>query len=324
MTGHQDERVAAALAGLDVRRAHNRDYQSGLASSLKTGVRAVSADAAGRAGLARRHARRHRRRSRPADRRLCEIRWHGDRARHAWRQARQSGDPAARAVSRSGQARRRHRRAAYRRSPRAIRSSTSRSARVRPSTSTRPRRCCLPAACCRIETSCCSPQDSDLSLGSQFDQDPRPTLPPSVLPDISPSRGEIGCHNCLRQSSASQNGAQTSKQPISPLEGEMSGRTEGGDVERKASRNRARNVRRCYGPWRCLVVPLTVVAVPPASNHSRTTSSPIPRCCRPMMAAPMPSSTTARRATSTSATRYRSGASSAPMSRSACEARSRT
>ena len=30
VTGHQDERVAAALAGLDVRRAHNRDYQSGL------------------------------------------------------------------------------------------------------------------------------------------------------------------------------------------------------------------------------------------------------------------------------------------------------
>ena len=27
VTGHQDERVAAALAGLDVRRAHNRDYQ---------------------------------------------------------------------------------------------------------------------------------------------------------------------------------------------------------------------------------------------------------------------------------------------------------
>ena len=47
VTGHQDERVAAALTGLDVRLAHNRDYQSGLASSLKTGVRAVSADAAG-------------------------------------------------------------------------------------------------------------------------------------------------------------------------------------------------------------------------------------------------------------------------------------
>jgi molybdenum cofactor cytidylyltransferase len=47
VTGHQDERVATALAGLDVRRAHNADYQSGLASSLKTGVRAISPDAAG-------------------------------------------------------------------------------------------------------------------------------------------------------------------------------------------------------------------------------------------------------------------------------------
>ena len=48
VTGHQDERVAAALAGLDVRLAHNRDYQSGLASSLKTGVRAISPDAPAR------------------------------------------------------------------------------------------------------------------------------------------------------------------------------------------------------------------------------------------------------------------------------------
>ena len=43
--------------------------------------------------------------------------------------------------------------------------------------------------------------------------------PPSVLPDISPSRGEIGRPQGFRQSS---------KLPISPLEGEMSGRTEGG------------------------------------------------------------------------------------------------
>ena len=47
ITGHQDERVAAALAGLDVRLAHNSDYQSGLASSLKTGMRAISPDATG-------------------------------------------------------------------------------------------------------------------------------------------------------------------------------------------------------------------------------------------------------------------------------------
>ena len=47
--------------------------------------------------------------------------------------------------------------------------------------------------------------------------------PPSVLPDISPARGEI-----------SQ--SQRSTRVISPLAGEMSGRTEGGNVERLATR----------------------------------------------------------------------------------------
>ena len=60
-----------------------------------------------------------------------------------------------------------------------------------------------------------------------------PFVPPSVLPDISPSRGEIGSgtarHYC---------GIVAEIEParavgvISPLEGEMSGRTEGGSVGR--------------------------------------------------------------------------------------------
>ncbi|TIQ33584.1 MAG: propionyl-coenzyme A carboxylase alpha polypeptide [Mesorhizobium sp.] len=54
-------------------------------------------------------------------------------------------------------------------------------------------------------------------------------MPPSVLPDISPPRGEIGCHPSFRQSPTLQNG-EAAKLPISPLEGEMSGRTEGGAV----------------------------------------------------------------------------------------------
>ncbi|MGI6850773.1 precorrin-3B synthase [Mesorhizobium sp. 1B3] len=58
----------------------------------------------------------------------------------------------------------------------------------------------------------------------------RSTLPPSVLPDISPSRGEIGRPLGFRQSSIVRN-APASKLPISPLVGEMSGRTEGGNVE---------------------------------------------------------------------------------------------
>jgi precorrin-3B synthase len=49
----------------------------------------------------------------------------------------------------------------------------------------------------------------------------RSFAPPSVLPDISPAWGEI-----------SQ--SRTPKLQISPLAGEMSGRTERGDVERYA------------------------------------------------------------------------------------------
>ena len=81
------------------------------------------------------------------------------------------------------------------------------------------------------------------------------SLPPSALPGISPSRGEIGCGGLAPFSFFSTSGndvyrgnpasmlsaslpsdwqgyhtwiAQNAAQPISPLEGEMSGRTEGG------------------------------------------------------------------------------------------------
>src|SRR5215207_10026828 len=45
------------------------------------------------------------------------------------------------------------------------------------------------------------------------------TLPPSVLPDISPSRGEIGFHFGLRQSPTLRCESRQSGRPISPLEG---------------------------------------------------------------------------------------------------------
>jgi molybdenum cofactor cytidylyltransferase len=47
VTGHQRERVAAALSGLDVALVHNPDYASGLSTSLKAGIAAVPADADG-------------------------------------------------------------------------------------------------------------------------------------------------------------------------------------------------------------------------------------------------------------------------------------
>ncbi len=47
VTGHQPAAVAAALAGLDLRLAHNPGYRSGIGGSLATGVAAVPACAAG-------------------------------------------------------------------------------------------------------------------------------------------------------------------------------------------------------------------------------------------------------------------------------------
>jgi molybdenum cofactor cytidylyltransferase len=47
VTGHQHERVAQALAGLNVRLVHNPGYAEGLATSLKAGIAAVPADADG-------------------------------------------------------------------------------------------------------------------------------------------------------------------------------------------------------------------------------------------------------------------------------------
>jgi glycine oxidase len=57
-------------------------------------------------------------------------------------------------------------------------------------------------------------------------------LPPSALPGISPSRGEIDSWQPLAQSSMFRSGQGERPQPISPLEGEMSGRTEGGAAPR--------------------------------------------------------------------------------------------
>ncbi len=52
-------------------------------------------------------------------------------------------------------------------------------------------------------------------------------LPPFALPGISPSRGEID----KRLTPCPWNGR--ARHLISPLEGEMSGRTEGGNPERQ-------------------------------------------------------------------------------------------
>jgi hypothetical protein len=55
--------------------------------------------------------------------------------------------------------------------------------------------------------------------------------PPSVLPDISPARGEIRCSAVRTPSAALGIGEIIAAGAISPLAGEMSGRTEGGAKE---------------------------------------------------------------------------------------------
>ncbi|MES0030481.1 precorrin-3B synthase [Mesorhizobium sp. M0040] len=59
----------------------------------------------------------------------------------------------------------------------------------------------------------------------------RSVAPPSVLPDISPTRGEIAPSS--RLSPITRGPEPPLKLPISPLVGEMSGRTEGGATERQ-------------------------------------------------------------------------------------------
>jgi hypothetical protein len=52
--------------------------------------------------------------------------------------------------------------------------------------------------------------------------------PPSGLPAISPSRGEIALKDGFRQLCTLQIEAASVELPISPLEGEMAGKPEGG------------------------------------------------------------------------------------------------
>jgi molybdenum cofactor cytidylyltransferase len=47
VTGHERERVEAALSGLPVKFAHNPDYAQGLGSSLRTGIAALPPEADG-------------------------------------------------------------------------------------------------------------------------------------------------------------------------------------------------------------------------------------------------------------------------------------
>ncbi|TPM45097.1 hypothetical protein FJ964_16615 [Mesorhizobium sp. B2-3-2] len=75
-----------------------------------------------------------------------------------------------------------------------------------------------------------------------------PTAPPSVLPDISPTRREIARSSRLSPIASMAWSAAALKLPISPLVGEMPGRAEGGAKEcnRRLLRN---NLTRSTSPW---------------------------------------------------------------------------
>ncbi|MER8442405.1 ABC transporter ATP-binding protein [Mesorhizobium sp. M1066] len=66
--------------------------------------------------------------------------------------------------------------------------------------------------------------------------------PPSVLPDISPARGEIALSPLPSPITNVAEGERSAKLLISPLAGEMSGRTEGGVTERQPFRSEPRKI----------------------------------------------------------------------------------
>ncbi len=91
VTGHQREKVEAALAGLGAQFVHNPDYAQGLSTSVKSRPCRAARRGRRRRRLSRRHAHGYRRRHRPADRRLQPGRGARPVRSHAPRQARQPG-----------------------------------------------------------------------------------------------------------------------------------------------------------------------------------------------------------------------------------------
>ncbi|OOO36163.1 hypothetical protein BTE54_06930 [Agrobacterium sp. YIC 4121] len=71
-----------------------------------------------------------------------------------------------------------------------------------------------------------------MGLGKVFHCLRSAALPPSALPGISPSRGEIDLRQGLAHLEAWNEATKGTLADLPPLEGEMSGRTEGGKAPR--------------------------------------------------------------------------------------------
>ena len=90
VTGHQRERVEAALAGLPVDFVHNSHFADGLGTSLRAGISVLPASVRRRHRLSRRHAAGRRRDDRPSHRRARSAQGSADRRADHRRSARQS------------------------------------------------------------------------------------------------------------------------------------------------------------------------------------------------------------------------------------------
>ncbi|AZO00328.1 cobaltochelatase subunit CobN [Mesorhizobium sp. M9A.F.Ca.ET.002.03.1.2] len=88
--------------------------------------------------------------------------------------------------------------------------------------------------------------------------------PPSVLPDISPTWGEIAPPSPLSPISKAAEREPAAELPISPLVGEMSGRTEGGATERQPSRQ----IGEKHFPFRAATFGNITVALAPDRGRS--------------------------------------------------------
>ncbi|TGQ11154.1 cobaltochelatase subunit CobN [Mesorhizobium sp. M4B.F.Ca.ET.215.01.1.1] len=88
--------------------------------------------------------------------------------------------------------------------------------------------------------------------------------PPSVLPDISPTWGEIGSSSAGFPPAKSEIGEIDGASLISPLVGEMSGRTEGGATEREPSRL----AHETHFPFRAATFGNVTVALAPDRGRS--------------------------------------------------------
>ena len=119
VTGHEPDKVRAALAGLDVRFVHNPDYADGLSTSLRRGIAALPEDVDGAVVLL---ADMPGVDAAVVDRLIAAFDpagGHADRRADLRGQARQSGAVVAAALRRAGHRRRRHRRPPPRSAPNA-------------------------------------------------------------------------------------------------------------------------------------------------------------------------------------------------------------